>query len=143
MVLFVQKNIFYCSSSLVTYPLKSLKTVVALLRQEQKVFLLLHTSKNQWWQLLSVGIKKGLRQCCRSWQYYRNPLISRHLMYFYPLTRDIKTTHSTWHEKTKLLIHTPRWYRETCPLPLPVRNSGARNMSTILPVRQEHVNRFR
>ena len=88
-------NIYPDNSSLVTHPPNPQKTVVPLLRQGQKAVLLLHTPKTQCWQLLSLGIKNGLRQRCRFWQYYRNPLISRHFMYFYSLTFDINTTVST------------------------------------------------
>ena len=88
-------NIYPDNSSLVTHPPNPQKTVVPLLRQGQKAVLLLHTPKTQCWQLLSLGIKNGLRQRCRFWQYYRNPLISRHFMYFYSLTLDINTTVST------------------------------------------------
>lgn len=89
-------NIYPDNSSLVTHPPNPQKTVVPLLRQGQKAVLLLHTPKTQCWQLLSLGIKNGLRQRCRFWQYYRNPLISRHFMYFYSLTLDINTTVSSF-----------------------------------------------
>ena len=39
-------------------------------------------------------------------------------------------TVSTWHEETKLLIHTCASKRELIHLPLPVRNIASRNIST-------------
>jgi len=67
-------SIYPDNSSLVTHPPKSPKAVVALLRQGQKVFLLLHTPFLQATELLSKGAEKGLRRYVWFWQYPRNPL---------------------------------------------------------------------
>ena len=68
------------NSSLVTHPLKSRKTVVALLRQGQKVVLLLHTPFLQAMELLSKGAEKGFQRYACFRQSPRNPLISSLLM---------------------------------------------------------------
>ena len=64
------------SSSLVSHPPKSSKTVVALLRQGQNAVPLFHTPIFQWSELLSQTAKKGFRQTALSGAIYRNPFIS-------------------------------------------------------------------
>ena len=49
---------------------------------------------------------------------------------YFPLTFDINTTVSTWHEEMKLLIHTCASKRELVHRPLPVRKIVSRNIST-------------
>lgn len=83
------------NSSLVTHPPKSSKTVVALLRQGQKVVPLLHIPIFQTIELLSRQQKRDSRTPPVSRQHPRNPLISSLFMCLYPTFRDSSTTVST------------------------------------------------
>ena len=54
----------------------------------------------------------------------------------------VNPVHSIWHEATKRLTRTPRWYGETCPLNPACSQKCDQEHINGFPVRQEHVNRF-
>ena len=86
---------FIDSSSLVTHPRKSSKTIVALLRQGQKAVALLHLPILQTTELLSGQQKRDPGTPPVSGQYPRNPLISSLFMCLYPSCLDRRQTVST------------------------------------------------
>lgn len=85
-------NLSIDNSSLVTHPLKSSKTIVALLRQGQKAVVLFHTPILQTAGLLSGHQKRDPGRLPYSGQYPRNPLISSLWASFDLYTFDKSTT---------------------------------------------------